>query len=70
MPDNHRDDTNLFSLVCPHCEETVPVCRVDHGLIKPQLLFMRCPNCDKGITKSEIDATWKDYVASHGKPGR
>lgn len=60
MNDERRDDTDLISLVCPHCKETVQTLQVK-VFQKQQLLYMKCPSCDKGITKDQIDATYRDY---------
>ena len=60
MSDERRDDKNLRSLFCPHCEQMVPVLQVD-AVEKQQLLFMKCPNCDGNITKDQIDAAYREY---------
>lgn len=56
-----RDDTNLFSLICPHCKQTAEVLRVD-AFEKQQLLLLRCSECDKYITSKQIDAAYKEYL--------
>jgi len=55
-----RDDTGLTSLVCPHCNQTVPVLQLQL-FEKQQLLYLKCENCGEGITKDQISETWRDY---------
>ena len=60
-----RDDKNLIALCCPHCGDVVPALRVDiPEFQRQQLVYMKCPNCHKGITKEQIDDTYREYFPS------
>ena len=59
MSDDRRDDSNLMALICPHCKMT-------SGIYVPrigpcQLLYAKCEHCDQGITKQQIDDTYREY---------
>ena len=58
-----RDDTSLFSLICPHCGQTTYVPQI-REFAKQQLLYLKCGNCEQGITRDQIAATWRDYKES------
>lgn len=60
LMDERRDDTNLDSLICPHCKQTLPVLKI-RAFEKQQLLYMKCDLCGKGITKQQIDETYREY---------
>lgn len=57
----NRDDVGLTSLVCPHCKMVIPVPLVQ-AFEKQQLLYLKCENCGKGITKDQISEAWRDYT--------
>lgn len=58
--DERRDDTNLRFLICPHCKTTLPVLQL-RLFEKQQLLYMKCNECGEGITKDQIDNTYREY---------
>jgi hypothetical protein len=55
-----RDDTNLHSLVCPHCKQTTSIPEVQ-AFEKQQLVYVRCGHCNAGITKEQIANTYREY---------
>jgi RNase P subunit RPR2 len=61
MSDEERDDTGLFQLICPHCKEPVPIPTI-RAFEQQQLVFARCGSCGKGITKQQIDNTYREYL--------
>ena len=56
-----RDDTNLTSLICPHCKGTIPNRSIDDFIIQ-QLIYQKCPHCDEGITEEQITNTYREYA--------
>jgi len=60
MTDTPRDDTGLFSVICPHCKQTVPAPQIQL-FEKQQLLFLQCTWCGEGITKTQIDDAYREY---------
>jgi len=56
-----RDDSNLSTLYCPHCNQPIPIINIQ-AFEKQQLVFIRCESCDKGITKQQIDDAYKEYT--------
>ena len=59
--DDRRDDTGLYAVICPECGATVnvPLIRV---LKQQQVVYLRCSFCGHGITKDQINETFREYV--------
>ena len=55
-----RDDTGLRTLICPHCKQTLPAHNIQ-AFEQQQLVYMACKECGKGITKSQITDTYREY---------
>lgn len=62
MAADKRDDTGLRSLICPHCKQTLPVLQIQ-AFEQQQLVYMKCGLCGEGITKKQIDETYREYAA-------
>lgn len=56
-----RDDTGLHSIVCPHCKGSIPIPLI-RTFEQQQLVYVKCKHCKKGITKEQIDNTYREYM--------
>lgn len=65
-----RDDSQLVSIICPHCKMGLYMLSSDlKGVTvfrNTKLVLLRCTHCEANITENEITDTYRDYRPPDG----